>query len=625
MVLGCVSHGWRIVSRPWLVLEPENLQIMMARLKKSVQLRLRMILGLGVAFVLACCKPPAEKARLALLEQGITADSEAVVAAAASGRTDVLELLQTSGVNLVKPPHGKATLPLVTAIKKKSAAVPMLLKATPSELINAPDEAGRTALSHAMTEGNDELVLSILKKSADPTATKHPAGSVLDDAIKSNRPLVVRALIERLPSGAALLQSGLITAVHEADADAVAQLLEHGAPSIAADEAGLTVLEKAAAAGDLAIVELLVKAGAKWDAATAKAENPLGHAAQRNNLEMARLLIKAGCSPDVPLKSGGTPTGLAASQKHLPMLTLFLDHQADPQPHFQSALVAKDVEVLELLLEKGASINQLDTQGNSPLIQTVLRNDAAMLKWLLEHKADQGLVGKAGQTAFAIAQAMHFLPLMQIFLDAGADPNEPFKSPVSQDFLAMIDNDYFKTWLQKDQNLSPMMLAASRGDIEALRMLMKSGGKRGNQTKGWKRYPVNFACENSHIPAAQLLLGQDPDSKRDVRVVVSLSKQRAWIYKGSEVVRSTEISTGKSGFATPSGKYVISDKQADWKSSIYKVAMPFFMRLSCKDFGLHAGVVTGRPASHGCVRLPKAEAAAFFSVMQIGDPVTILN
>ena len=181
-------------------------------------------------------------------------------------------------------------------------------------------------------------------------------------------------------------------------------------------------------------------------------------------------------------------------------------------------------------------------------------------------------------------------------------------------------------WMTRDELLTPLMLAASRGDLPLLRLLLRHGARRGSQTKKWKRYPVNFACEQSHIPAAQLLLGQDPDSERDVKAIVSLSKQRAYIYKDGKVVRSSDISTGKTGFTTPSGKFVISDKQADWRSSIYKVPMPFFMRLSCRDFGLHAGVVRGgSPASHGCVRLPKDQAAAFFSVMEIGDPVIIEN
>jgi ankyrin repeat protein len=592
----------------------------------SIRCGLRRVLGLVVLLTLGSCAPPSEKAREALIKRGIAVDEESVVTAAAEGQTAVLELLQTAGVDLTKPPAGQATSPLITAILRKSASIPLLLQATPANRINVPDAVGRTALSHALSAGNDDLVLQLLGKSADPAATTHPAGSVLEDAIVQAKPLVVRGLIERLPPGGEIIQSALLTAIKEAEADTVALLLDHQASPNTLDGNGVSVLELAAAAGDVANVDLLVKAGATIDPAKAKASsNPLKHAVQRNSPEMARQLLRAGCLPDLADKDGGTPTGMAATLKRLPLLQLFLEHKASPQPHFQSALVAKDWEVLELFLKHGLDVNQLDDAGNPPLVQAALRKDAEGTKWLLAHGADPALLGKLGQSAFGIAQAVRQLPVMEVLLEAGGDANEVFKAPVAKGFLDLIDSDYFKTWLQKDQNLSPMMLAASRGDVEALRLLMKYGGKRGNQTKGWKRYAVNFACENSHIPAAQLLLGQDPEGKRDVRVVVSLSKQQAWIYRGSEVIRKTEISTGKSGFSTPSGKYVISDKQADWKSTIYKVAMPFFMRLSCRDFGLHAGVVTGRPASHGCVRLPKAAAAAFFSVMQIGDPVTIVN
>ena len=64
-------------------------------------------------------------------------------------------------------------------------------------------------------------------------------------------------------------------------------------------------------------------------------------------------------------------------------------------------------------------------------------------------------------------------------------------------------------------------------------------------------------------------------------------------------------------------------KQADWVSSIYKVSMPFFMRLSCNEIGLHAGMVPGYPASHCCIRIPKGDVQAFFKLLKIGDPVTI--
>ena len=33
--------------------------------------------------------------------------------------------------------------------------------------------------------------------------------------------------------------------------------------------------------------------------------------------------------------------------------------------------------------------------------------------------------------------------------------------------------------------------------------------------------------------------------------------------------------------------------------------MPYFMRLSCGDFGMHEGDLPGYPASHGCIRLAR--------------------
>ena len=168
------------------------------------------------------------------------------------------------------------------------------------------------------------------------------------------------------------------------------------------------------------------------------------------------------------------------------------------------------------------------------------------------------------------------------------------------------------------------MLAAARGDVPQLRQLLKAGAKRGAQTKEWHRYPIVFACDNAHIGAAQVLLGRNPDEETEKRhAIISLSRQRVTLFKNDQPVRSAKVSTGKKSTPTPPGKYVITDKQADWVSSIYKVSMPFFMRLSCKEIGLHAGVVPGYPASHGCIRMPMGEVQAFFKMLKIGDPVTI--
>ena len=82
-------------------------------------------------------------------------------------------------------------------------------------------------------------------------------------------------------------------------------------------------------------------------------------------------------------------------------------------------------------------------------------------------------------------------------------------------------------------------------------------------------------------------------------------------------------STGRAGHLTKRGEFVITNKERNHRSTIYHVEMPYFMRLSCLDFGMHAGYVPNHPASHGCIRLPEDTARKFFSEIPVGTLVTV--
>ena len=68
---------------------------------------------------------------------------------------------------------------------------------------------------------------------------------------------------------------------------------------------------------------------------------------------------------------------------------------------------------------------------------------------------------------------------------------------------------------------------------------------------------------------------------------------------------------------------MVTDKKRSHVSSLYHVQMPFFMRLNCLDFGMHAGNVPNYPASHGCIRLPAEIAQKLFAEIPVGTVVTI--
>lgn len=129
-------------------------------------------------------------------------------------------------------------------------------------------------------------------------------------------------------------------------------------------------------------------------------------------------------------------------------------------------------------------------------------------------------------------------------------------------------------------------------------------------------------------------------------------EQKAYFYKGDTLVGATPISSGNDRHQTPAGRYRVSQKSIDHKSSCYGVIknkatgeivnndadnrkdkvragqefvhapMPYFMRFN-HGIGMHTGFLPGYAASHGCVRLPDYMARKFFENSQIGTPVIV--
>lgn len=111
-----------------------------------------------------------------------------------------------------------------------------------------------------------------------------------------------------------------------------------------------------------------------------------------------------------------------------------------------------------------------------------------------------------------------------------------------------------------------------------------------------------------------------------VILIVSLSTQRAYVYRNGIPIGVATVSSGKTGHETPTGVFTILQKDIDHKSNVYSDApMPFMQRLTWDGIALHAGTLPGYRASHGCVRLPLAFAKALFGITRIGLTVVITD
>lgn len=114
------------------------------------------------------------------------------------------------------------------------------------------------------------------------------------------------------------------------------------------------------------------------------------------------------------------------------------------------------------------------------------------------------------------------------------------------------------------------------------------------------------------------------DANQPMTIVVSLGNQKADIYRGTTLITSTSVSTGKRGYSTKAGVFSILEKRRRHYSNLYNGApMPWMQRLTWSGTALHAGVVPGYPASHGCIRLPYSFAPKLFSMTNVGEQVVV--
>ena len=133
---------------------------------------------------------------------------------------------------------------------------------------------------------------------------------------------------------------------------------------------------------------------------------------------------------------------------------------------------------------------------------------------------------------------------------------------------------------------------------------------------------------------------------------INIRQQKAYFYKGGQLVGVSLISSGKEDKGTPPGRYKITEKSKDHRSNIYGVfkdkvtnetindsvdirkdpvppgayfvaaPMPNFLRFN-GGIGMHTGYLPGYPASSGCIRMPHHMAEKFFENVQLGTPVIV--
>ena len=107
-------------------------------------------------------------------------------------------------------------------------------------------------------------------------------------------------------------------------------------------------------------------------------------------------------------------------------------------------------------------------------------------------------------------------------------------------------------------------------------------------------------------------------------IVVSIDRQKVTVYDTNGVFAESPVSTGMKGHSTPMGVFSVIQKHKFHHSNIYSGApMPYMQRITWSGVAMHAGVLPGYPASHGCIRMPMAFAVKMWNWTKMGARVIV--
>ncbi len=154
------------------------------------------------------------------------------------------------------------------------------------------------------------------------------------------------------------------------------------------------------------------------------------------------------------------------------------------------------------------------------------------------------------------------------------------------------------------------------------------------------------------LVAAQALVSAAAATTSETKVIINLTEQTAYLVEQGRPTLVSPIASGKPGWSTPTGNFRIFNKDINHRSRSFgsivaadgrmvnsnatphchipagghfqPAPMPYFMEFS-PAVGMHAGYLPGCPASHGCVRMPRDLAPAFFERVHIGTRVTVIG
>ncbi|KAL0639007.1 hypothetical protein Q9L58_001888 [Maublancomyces gigas] len=269
----------------------------------------------------------------------------------------------------------------------------------------------------------------------------------------------------------------------------VAQLIEDGVNIDEEDRKRWTAMHHAAWSGCWGSIHLLLENGANIDKADHWCMTPLHYAVRKGDEQVVKLLIQNGAAIDAEGAGRWTPLHFAAAHGNDQVAQLLIQNgvvinaeNKNRQTPLHFAAADGNDQVAQLLIQNGAAINAEDNDGWTPLFHAAVNGRNQVAQLLIQNGAAINAEDNDGWTPLFHAAANGRDQVAQLLIQNGAT----------------INAEAIDRW-------TPLHCATSNGHDRVAQLLIQNGATVDAEDCS-QFTPLHYAAANGHVQVAQLLI-----------------------------------------------------------------------------------------------------------------------
>ncbi len=368
-----------------------------------------------------------------------------------------LNTILNSGLNLKWTNDKSESYLHICAMENKPSSIQWLLKKGMD--INILTGEQQTPLFYAVIHGSYEATELLISKDAKLDHLNNRSRTVLQEAVKYNRKDIIGLLINQVDYINNIDDSGhniIFDAIETGDKNTIAFVSKQKNLDLnCKDLTGNSVLFSSIVANDISLAMLLISNGADASVKNSKGKDFIFYSLEKELLSKELLQEVIGLGYDINVKCLGKTLVMAVCEI---LTTIPLDELEQRTPY---------VELLELLIFRGALIDEVDSFGENILFIAVRNNDLESVKLILSKKAiNINHKNNEGNTVLVIAalKGDEYIPLIIYLLSYSANPNvaDNQKATLVEKLIDVI------LYTKNNKKLSPLFLKQINREAEYL-------------------------------------------------------------------------------------------------------------------------------------------------------------